>query len=1187
MVRRKPLRTRACGCSGLPFFVWILWWLRWPSTHGCSHDLDASADSPTSVIRVVWLALNAEATWWTINSHTMRRDDRRWVVWHTCDVVLSAADLFVRMARDRDLVCSRGHESRVGTPTIVDWRDRDAVALLAMRCPTCGEHLRYDDPILVLRPGDPIAYLLSLPTTDPSGSDLAVADKLLAAIRQAYPDLVSGAGARTDHTRLPALAFRYSGFALSHIAEGTPLGADFWLDDVREQVPVPDVVGALNALLDATDDARAARAVEEHPVLIEPAWGPVFATMAERVLARSADPEAQRRARSRLSDIARRRWPVDPVSPDAFDRLDPDTQATLAQAVTARDLTVAQRRALLSHLVQLIQDWPSQREVLVEYLTTFATQVYEASDRDAEGVAVAVSAGTHAVPLAREVFGDSHPMTLIAVQNYGAALLDHQLSRDVAADRELAIQVLEAAAKVAAMSGDPILSDILQNLGGAYAHRQQDSRAENQRLAEEFCRMSLHIVETVTPNRTRSIVLSRIALASILRERRTGDRYSATREAYTIYRGILDDSSRASSLQPRERLMVWSNLATNLYQSQSLLPRSVSNTDIAAAAWDAVAHAKLLPPGNFYRIRALSNMAGILGSQSHANGSRERGLLASAVELAGQARAEAREHLGANHPELIRIGANYASLLGMPVYDESSEQPAVHQFDAEGAKTLLRELLATCPPEKMPAEAAVMAYNLGRHLCGGSEWDEACAVFRTAVVAMDTLYRNAPDPESRLAELGAAGELSWSSLLGCRVSASLQAKRFADALAIIESSRGRLLADALRMASPPPAPGPTESDGMVLYVGVSELSSWVILVPPKGRTKFHLSGLTAHEIRPAVRALRRAEQLSDRSKALEDLANLLRARITGPAYTLLSEYGVTDIGIVATGLLSSVPVHVLSATDDGECMLDLATVRYLPSAAIARHIESMPPTGRTRVLAISDDRLSYAPHESGLLDIAFDKVEHAPPSGNRRQWLLDNLSEAAHLLISAHAIWLDTDPLRSRIELDEHHALQLAELLSPADSAPAVVVFSTCESGSTSEPLADEMHGFGTAMLLNGSRGTIVTNWRLGGRVCALVLAVFYQEIAHGADLASALRAGQLWLAKLTVGDLIALGEGRPAQGRSVTLPRGIATELAALRFTSYREHPEQRLYVDPATWGGFSYFGTRVYQEAVTHGPT
>jgi CHAT domain-containing protein len=502
----------------------------------------------------------------------------------------------------------------------------------------------------------------------------------------------------------------------------------------------------------------------------------------------------------------------------------------------------------------------------------------------------------------------------------------------------------------------------------------------------------------------------------------------------------------------------------------------------------------------------------------------------------------------------------------------------VRYFDAEGAYALLTELLEACPEEDLPAHTAVIANNLGRHQFSTGRFTEACTAFRVAIAALDRLYHAGTDPESQLAELGVPGEpLSLSSVAGWLVSASLRAGDAAGSVVAIEETRSKLLADKLRTAVPAPAAGLAEGDGPVLYVGVSAVGSWVILVPSRGPAQFIESGMFASDLRPAVRSLRQAEDMAGRSRALDTIAALLRPHITGPAHQLLADGELDDIGIVASGLLSGLPLHVLPATEEGSCWLDLGSVRYLPSATIARRIESMPPGHRTCIVAVADPDLALAKHEAALLRRAMGPLTTPPATGDRRQWLLEILPEVAHLLLSCHASWLEDDPLRSPIELDAKHVLQFADLLSGAYDVPEMVVASCCYTGVTIEVLADEILGFGTGMLLAGARAAVVSNWELGDRLSALTLAVFYQEMARGTEPAVALRAAQLWLRQLTVADLLALGDGRPAQGRRLDLPQGMRRELAALQFTPMVDDLAAHPYGDSAGWGGFSFYGTRI----------
>ncbi|MGH4009941.1 MAG: CHAT domain-containing protein [Pseudonocardiaceae bacterium] len=1102
-------------------------------------------------------------------------------------MVLQPADVFVRLVDQRQLVCDQcGHYAGYPVPVVFDWRDYEAVAMLARCCPTvpcsgCGEAVVLDAPIVMLRPGDPVHWLLSMPSDVPSERDLAAAADLIDRVRGLAAGLPADPPVRIGHAQVVAVADRYSGFALACISyDGTPTEPSMTSDGfaaVRAQVTVPDVTAVLFDVLSRADEQDLLRVYERHPVLLDPAWAVVFGAVGRQVVAALETPEAVRLARFRLVELNRRRWPHDPVPVGSWDMLDAASQAVLSRAHDSA-LSTAERRVVLDQMIQLIEDLPEQYPFLVEELLVFFVRLYESPDRVPEDLEVAVPAGLIAVRLVQKVFGPDHPMTLLAINDLGAALLDCQHG-DPHAAQEQSVELLTTAATAAAATADRVLADILHNLGAAYAHRQRDGRSVNQRRAEDYFSWSLHLAQALTPEQPRSILQSRLALAAILRERRSGNRRAATTQALAIYQDIVDDPEQFGWLRPGEQLLIRSNRVAALHQLRQLDPESVDDAEVIAAA-DAVAATADAAP--IRDPQSLSNVGSVLGSLYHDGGFDEPRLLGRAVELTARAYAAAQASHSPAHPEVLRIGLNQAAMLGMPVREKAAgsapASSAVRYYDAQRAGELLTELLAACPQDRLPAHAAAIANNLGRHQFSTGQFPAACATFRTAMAAMDQLYRAASDPEAQLAELGVPGEpLSWSSVAGWLVSASLRAGDPAGAVAAIEESRSKLLADKLRTTTPELAPGPVESDGPVLYIGVSAVGSWVILIPPRGRSRFFVSDLAASDLRPAVRSLRQAGDLAGRSRALTTVANLLRPHLTGPAYDLLVENAITDVGVVASGLLGGLPLHALPSSDEANCWLDLASVRYLPSAAIARHIESMPPSRRGRLVAVANPNLALARHEADLLGQALGPVVSPPHHGNRRRWLLAILPEVAHLLLSCHARWLEHDPLHSPIELDPQHVLRLADLLSVKDAAPDLVVASCCVTGVTVEVLADEILGFGTGMLLAGARAAVVSNWELGDRVSALILAAFYQEMARGIELAAALRGAQLWLRQLTNADLLALGDGRPARGRHLELPKGLRHELAALRFTSMADDPTARPYADPASWGGYSSYGARI----------
>src|SRR5438132_257886 len=90
--------------------------------------------------------------------------------WQTGVVVLQPVDVFVRLVDQRPLTCGRcGYCDEYPVPVALDWRDYETVAMLRRSCPAvpcsgCGESTVLDVPIVVLRPGDPIYWLLAVPS---------------------------------------------------------------------------------------------------------------------------------------------------------------------------------------------------------------------------------------------------------------------------------------------------------------------------------------------------------------------------------------------------------------------------------------------------------------------------------------------------------------------------------------------------------------------------------------------------------------------------------------------------------------------------------------------------------------------------------------------------------------------------------------------------------------------------------------------------------------------------------------------------------------------------------------------------------------------------------------------------------------------------------------------------------------
>ncbi|WP_460060829.1 CHAT domain-containing protein [Streptomyces sp. YKOK-I1] len=1102
------------------------------------------------------------------------------------------AGLFPRVLADHPLRCDKcAHQADYRVPRLVDWRDREAVELLARCAPTvlchaCGEGIPLDTPVVVLRPGDPASVLLCLPFhTDPEQDGVVLRAVLGHPAVPRTPEGRVSAPVVTALGDAAALAGRYTGFALCALS-GLDLAPEeawtdqerSWLAQLSTMVSAPPLHTAFAAFVQHPSEAGAVAEATRTGVLLDPVWSVVVDELATRTAALQVDPEALERVRQRAGVLRRLR--LGAIPPTGQDGLDPRTAELLDRATEGWDAFAPERPPAIRELIDALRQRPDCAPLLVAALISYAARVSTAHGRTPAALAAAFEAAGEAIVLAPEVFGDDHAVTQTARQDYAALLLERQQG-DPADNERQALALLEQAARALATSGDRALPTALHNWANALVNHNRQGRTDNQERAITLYRDALHVHRRLAPRDRRGELLLLLSTAAALRNRRAGNVVAAVREAHRLYTEVVDDPRAPELLSALELAQPVANLVNSAYRLHLLAPAEMSAAEVAEAARRAAVRLEsTLREGDPGRIRTLSNIGGVLshvrdrsmtGATATGSGGSDRDV---AVRLTGQAYEEAVRHLPPGHEERLRVGANHASCLAACADDRP-------EFLAR-ARELLRELLSAADPERSPGVRSVIAANLGRMLLRDGESGPAASVLETALDAVERLYQDAHTHATRLAELGEGADL-----VGSLVVAHILNKDTAAAVTAIERSRARLLRDtpaarAGRDGSPPTG-RPT------LYVGTGPHASWVVLVRPGYAPYGVLTPLTAADLRPLVTAVRAAGTHEELAEALDAVSAALGPAVLVPARELLREAGLGDIEVVTSGLLGGLPLHALrppaeegaevgteKGPEDGtasDCWLDLAVVRYIPGRWAATG--SAPVPDRPGVVAVTDPRggLDCALHEPEALPARLGARYPEPDGGDRTTWLLATLRDATTAHFACHAYWNPDDPLHSWIDLGAPHRLTITDVLDLVAPGLGLVVLSCCSTGVATESLADELLGFGTAFLLTGAKAVVCSTWDLADLSSSLVMCRFYRLLGRGADPAVALREAQLWLSAVTRADIERLVAEALDEVPGALLPVGLAVEAQQVLWQDTA--PGHRPFRHPAAWAGFAYHGT------------
>jgi hypothetical protein len=695
-----------------------------------------------------------------------------------------------------------------------------------------------------------------------------------------------------------------------------------WLDSIRGQVAVPDVAAETAAFLQAPT-AEAAAELAKSFGLLAPAWQPVVDDWLARTVMAQADPAAAELVRTRAQILAGLR--SDDIPPTNERQLDAEAAALLNAATEENPFSSRDRPARLWQLIERLRGDDQHIVLLAGALISYVAAATSGPGRTTETLERAIDIAPEAIAIAVAAFGTSHRFTLTARQDYAAALLDSQRGSPTEHEERAQAIFAEVANAVIEAEGRG-LADVLQNWAAALAHHTLRGRTDNQEVALRLYRDALHVQRLLNPNDQRSPMFIELNTAAALRERHSGNLRASTQEAIAIYTKVLDDETAAGLFSPFELAQAWTNRVTALFQLRSLDPAAVPAADIVGAARGAAQRCHEIQAGDPVRIRSLTNLGSVLGDlyqQAPTDVGAEM-LLAEGLVLTHEANEEARRYLPPGHPERVRVGQNYAVNLGRRPGNQST------------VERLLTDLLDEAASPALLGHRYTIARNLGQQLASRGRWAEAAVAFETSLSAVQALYEDARTPASRLAELGLAADLAgWLAVL------LLTDERARDAVTMLERSRARLLTD--RAQGRPE----TTYDRPVLYVGVGPLGSWVILdlvgMPPLGLR----TGLTTSALRPLVAALRRARTSSALTAALDAVADALGPDILRPVRVVLEVSGLDDIDVVASGLLSGLPLHALPEDGrDGPCWLERATVRYIPSRTVA--VELVRAADQTR-----------------------------------------------------------------------------------------------------------------------------------------------------------------------------------------------------------------------------------------------
>jgi len=971
-------------------------------------------------------------------------------------------------------------------------------------------------PVVVLRPGDPIAVLFCVTDADP-----ALMDAFSMALHRHAADehgVIQGPIANTSPDLISLVAERYTGFQLLRLAAdgqdwATSDGVRGWITCMRDNHEWPDVAAAVGAYVAAESAEDRLAVYERESALSDVAWEPVVRWIGSLLVARQETPQAAGAIRERLRRLARQR---------------------LFGAELDRSPRAAEVVAQLERL----------------------TSLQSAPNRCVDDVRLGIDVGKSLIKLTAEEYGPEHPVSLTAVNDTAALMLDD--AANAAMMTPQAGELLTAVRAMALLHRLPAVADATTNLALAHLRVDRISDSDDAEEAIILLRDALHLQRLYNPAEPGRALSAIANLASLTRSRLAGDPASNTAEAITLFESAREiDAGRLLALP--DRLTLESNLLSALADRAGQHSDGRHDADVVRAIEVLEPQLVALAPGHSVRVRTLTNFGSITldllykDSSALPDGFTDRALgwLRDAHEQTAQLpAADAARVLAA-----ATLAALYFRLGGAE--------------NLPRARTLLAESV-TALAESRPTRLHHTIYeNFARLQLASGDWDAAIEFFEAACAHADAVIERASTPRTRLAQIAAAGDLYQRLAM---LHAHRQDAR--SAIHAVERARARwggkvraYDADALDQA----VRSRLRDGGALLYTGTCNIGSYgVLLVGGAGAGAWSITPSTA-DLAPLLATAAGTSRTQTLGRVLDRAAAELGPGLIDQSMRILSAANATRLSIIASGALAGLPVGALPGGDGS--LSDHATVEYLISAraagTAATETTASQPSGPAVAVIESSAILPYAASDLTALRRYAPGVATPPLGAGVRGWLLDQLPEATHLHLACNATYDPKDPFASKFELGRDLALTVADLAEVSTPNLSMVVASCCRTGVIDQRGADGLVGLAQALIAAGAASAIATLWAVEDAGTSLMMAKFYEELAAGTSAAEAVGDAQRCLRQTTMAEWRSLAQ---ADNDASWVPAQLRGGLLALADSTGFGDAGTRPFAHPVHWAGVVY---------------
>ena len=257
------------------------------------------------------------------------------------------------------------------------------------------------------------------------------------------------------------------------------------------------------------------------------------------------------------------------------------------------------------------------------------------------------------------------------------------------------------------------------------------------------------------------------------------------------------------------------------------------------------------------------------------------------------------------------------------------------------------------------------------------------------------------------------------------------------------------------------------------------------------------------------------------AERLASTQDALGRAVLGPVEDLIT--GASRVIIASDGYFASIPIATLML-DDGQMLIDHVDVVEVPSASVFAWSRAtrLPSAGSTALVTVAggnDNELSGAHYEVRALERRYANVMQVHADAG----VLDTLSSHARagsiLHIAAHARVYDESPWQSGFvftrELSDTigagpagtlRAWEIARAHLPYDMS----VLAGCETAGGRATNGEGVLGLTSAFLSAGVPLVVSSRWPVDDRATAVLMEQFYDRLAAGEPVSSALRGAQL-----------------------------------------------------------------------------